>query len=240
MKSTKAEKKAYTMEDFEKGLMLAGYISPNTISEVKERNELEKYEKELKKQNQEFFFKRVVLAAEIAYQLHNEITFGHVKFQKMVYLCEHASQMNINDRYVKQVAGPYDRKFMHSIDKELQRNKWFKVERIIQNSKARFKYVPLEKCENYKNYYSSYFDTAEQKIAYLIELFKKVKTDTIEIVATIYGCLIELKEQHITINEENLLNGFYMWSEAKSRFQKEHVIATWKWMEEKNIVPIYS
>src|SRR5690606_33527387 len=38
------------------------------------------------KKNKALFFKRVVLAAEIVYNLHNERTFGHVKLQKLMYL----------------------------------------------------------------------------------------------------------------------------------------------------------
>jgi hypothetical protein len=128
MKSTNNERKTFSMEDFEKGLMLAGLISPKTTTEINERKEPERYEQTLKKEKKELYFKRAVLAAEIAYQLHSDFTFGRIKFQKMVYLCEHVADMNLEERYSKQAAGPFDNKFMHSIHTEFTRQKWFEVE----------------------------------------------------------------------------------------------------------------
>ena len=37
--------KKVTFEDFKKGLMLAGYIKPNSLTELQEKKLLEKYEK---------------------------------------------------------------------------------------------------------------------------------------------------------------------------------------------------
>src|ERR1035438_5815843 len=41
------------------------------------------------------YFKRIVLAAEITSQLYNEPTFGHVKFQKLFYLCEKLADIKL-------------------------------------------------------------------------------------------------------------------------------------------------
>lgn len=87
----------------------------------------------------QIYFRRVVLAAEIASKLHDQPTFGHVKFQKLVYLCEQVSSMNLHSSYSKQAAGPYDRKFMHSIDKEFNKQKWFDVK--LENKDGRNKYL---------------------------------------------------------------------------------------------------
>ena len=55
MKSIK-KIKPFSLEDFEKGLMLAGYLSPTSISEVNERKELEEYEKKLDSEKGKTFF----------------------------------------------------------------------------------------------------------------------------------------------------------------------------------------
>lgn len=228
------------MEDFEQGLMLAGLITPASIKELHERETLKEHEafvnnKNIK--NEKTFFKRVTLAAEIASQMYEEPTFGRIKFQKLVYLCENAALMNLNDRYVKQVAGPFDNKFMHSIETQFKKNEWFRVERKIDGKYNRSVYVPLEKVDGYKKYYSTYFKMHDQKIQYILDLFKKEKTDVTEIAATLYACIIELKKEGNLISEENLLAKFYAWSAAKSRFNKQIVLDTWAWMIDKQIVP---
>ena len=135
MKSTSKKKNLFSLEDFEKGLMLAGYISPYNSDELVEREILNDYENQKEEKRKSSYFKRAVLAAEITCQLHAESTFGHVKLQKLMFLCEHASNMNLNDLYLKKAAGPFDNKFMHSIDKELAKQKWFTAKRKKSNQK---------------------------------------------------------------------------------------------------------
>src|SRR4051812_3853195 len=104
MKSTKIKKSSFKMEDFEHGLMLAGLITPGSAQELNELEALQELEAssiKTKPTKNNTFFKRVVLAAEIASQMHKEPTFGRIKFQKLVYLCEHAASINLNERYSK-------------------------------------------------------------------------------------------------------------------------------------------
>ncbi len=237
MKSIKT-KEPFTMEDFEKGLMLAGFITPASTSELHDREVLEEYERSSDNKQNNVFFQRVTLAAEIAFQLHSESTFGRIKFQKLVYLCEHSANMNLNDRYAKQVAGPFDNKFMHSIESQFKKNKWFEVEKIKGEKYTRSVYKPLDNIEGYKKFYTAYFKDHLTKIQYLIDLFRKLKTDTAEIAATLYACIIELKNEKSLINEHTLLAKFYTWSDAKTRFKRETVLETWEWMKEKGLIPV--
>lgn len=240
MKSIKTNTQKFSFEDFEEGLMLAGHISPSSIEDFAKREKLKQFENKLqainKKSNQKTFFKRVVLAAEIANNLYNEPTFGHIKFQKLVYLSEHITKMNLNYRYSKQAAGPFDNKFMHSIDTQFEKNKWFKIEKIEENSFKRFKYSPLENCENYKKYYDSYFSNEREAIQNLIETFRKKRTDSVEITATIFACLIELKNKQ-NFTKEDLLTVFYNWSKEKKRFTQNEVLSNWEWMQEIGLTP---
>lgn len=240
MKSTKTNTQIFSFEDFEEGLMLAGHISPSSLEDIAKKEKLEEYEKKLetvnKKTNQETFFKRVVLAAEIANNLHTEPTFGHVKFQKLVYLSEHIADMNLNFRYSRQAAGPFDNKFMHTIDSQFEKNKWFKIEKIEENNIKRYKYSPLENCGNYKKYYESYFSNNKDEIQNLIETFRKKKTDSVEITATIFACLVELKDRD-NFTKNDLLTLFYNWSDKKKRFTQNEVVSNWEWMQEIGLVP---
>lgn len=240
MTSTKTKIQSFSMEDFEQGLMLAGLVTPSSAKELHEREILEEYEHSaLKKKTNtpNLFFKRVTLAAEIVSQMHEESTFGRIKFQKLVYLCEHAAAMQLNSRYSKQAAGPFDHKFMHSIEEMFAKNRWFKVEKESDGKFNRSVFIPLEKVDDYKKFYNGYFKSHLEKIQYILDLFKKLKTDTTEIVATLYACIIELEEDGVSITEENILKKFYSWSKAKERFDKKEVVKAWVWMKQNHILP---
>ncbi|MGN6604526.1 MAG: hypothetical protein ACTHK8_18855 [Ginsengibacter sp.] len=236
MKSTNNESNPFSMEDFEKGLMLAGLISPNTIEELQQRTILENFEKEQKASKSAQYFKRSVLAAKVASELHSEPTFGRVKFQKLVYLCEHVCKLNTQDRYEKFAAGPFDSKFMHSIEKEFEKQKWFKVEKEKKGTIIRSKYVPLSQCEKFKLYYERYFAQDANSINHIIKIFRREKTDFTEVAATLTACYFEIKEKNEVFSEELLLDKFYNWSKEKQRFDEKRVLTIWQWLNEKNII----
>lgn len=185
------------------------------------------------------FFKRVVLAAKIADELHNEPTFGHVKFQKLVYLGEQICSIDTEKRYVKQAAGPYDRRFMHSIDKALKKQNWFEVKK--DNGKyKRYFYIPLENLEKYNRYYHSYFSKDSQKIDWLISTFKNSKTDKVELIATLFSCWKELLNSQKEFSEDLLIDYFYDWSKEKKKFDIKEVQKGIQWMKNTNLVPLSS
>jgi hypothetical protein len=238
MKSTNYESRPFSMEDFEKGLMLAGFISPSTVEELKEREILENHQKEQKANKKAEYFKRAVLAAKIASDLHNQFTFGRVKFQKLVYLCEHVAKLHTEHRYQKFAAGPFDNKFMHSIEKEFAKQKWFRVEKEKKGTLMRSTYFPMEGCEKYKVYYDRYFDNTAHSIQYIIDLFKDKKTDFTEIAATLAACYFEILEKQEQFSEDLLLKKFYSWSEQKQKFVSKNVSLIWQWMKDKNVVVV--
>lgn len=238
MKSTN-KKKQFTIEDFEKGLMLAGYISPKNTTEIKEREALQKYDKEQAKQKKELYFKRAVLAAEIVNQLKDENTFGRIKFQKLVYLCENAMHMNIPDgRYQKFAAGPFDNKFMHSIYAEFKKQKWYGVLKVTEGKFTKPKYHELNNHSKYKVYYNRYFSDQDRSIQKIIELFRNERTHFTELVATIFYCWKEINDNNEVFTMELLYDRFYKWAEEKSKFSKTEINNAINWMKIENIVPI--
>ena len=52
-------KEKFSIEDFEKGLMLAGFISPQNEEEITEREILENHENKLKKEKGQIYFNEV-------------------------------------------------------------------------------------------------------------------------------------------------------------------------------------
>jgi len=237
MKSTDKNKKLFSFQDFEKGLMLAGYVSPINSEEVKEREVLTAYDKEQAKEKKNIYFKRTVLAAEIVNQMHSELTFGRVKFQKLVYLCENVCEMGLNKRYAKFAAGPFDSKFMHSINTEFKKQKWFKVEYRVDGKYKVPVYKKLEKFDKYKEYYKNYFSDNDSSIKKIIAIFRKEKTRQVELVATIFACVLELSESHSAINKENLIDLVYSWSIEKQKYSRTEIANTYDWMVANDIAP---
>ncbi|SHG30743.1 hypothetical protein [Flagellimonas flava] len=237
MKSTNNKKNYFTIEDFEKGLILAGYVTPQTENELEELEALDDYDSSLAKERSITYFKRAVLAAEIVNALKEELTFGRVKFQKLVYLCEHACNMNLQERYAKFAAGPFDNNFMHSINKEFKKQKWFDIR--IDNSKGYHKpiYSRTSHTEKYKIYYSRYFGEQNEAINKVIGLFRNTKTRQVELVATIYYCILEINENNDSRNIETLLTYFYKFDDSKKQFSKEEIKNKLGWMKENGIMP---
>lgn len=184
------------------------------------------------------YFKRAVLAAEIASQLYDEPTFGHVKLQKMVYLSEQICELKADAYYSKQTAGPYDRKFMHSIDSEFKRQKWFEVRIEKKGTYSKYKYNPLENVDKYKKYYSKYYSNFDNNIQWLIDTFKKRKTNDIELIATLFYCWKEIIESSDEFSESLLIENFYKWSQEKRKFTTEVVKVGIIWMRQNGLVPM--
>ncbi|SDL67425.1 type I restriction enzyme, S subunit/type I restriction enzyme M protein [Pedobacter sp. ok626] len=225
----------FSMDDFEKGLMLLGLISPKSIEEIQEKEELDDYERSLVKNKSTTYFKRAVLGAEIVTKLKNENTFGRIKFQKLVFLCEHISNMELS-RYVKQAAGPFDNKFMHSIDKEFKKQKWFDVKTVKSGDYTVKRYVPMENVESYNKYYKNYFSAYDEHIQFIIELFRHRKTEETELAATVLACVLELKESD-KIDRSNLMQVFYNWHDKKKRFTELQILTSFNWLKEKGLLP---
>jgi hypothetical protein len=237
MKSMKP-KKPFTQEDFEKGLMLLGLLLPSTEQDVQEKEALEQFEKEQGREKQQSHFRRVVLAAEIVSKLYSEPTMGRVKFQKLVYLCEYAAELELAHRYQKQTAGPFDNKFMHSVDKELKGNKWFESKLISSGDIRRTVYQPMSNAEGYKGYYNSYFGKLDDSIQLVIQLFRKQSTDKTELAATVHYCLCELASTGRLVSQAALVKLFFDWSKAKSKFSEQAVVESAHWLKENGLTDI--
>jgi type I restriction enzyme S subunit len=186
---------------------------------------------------QQNYFMRVVLAAEIAYQLHNEPTFGSVKFQKLVYLCEHVSKMNFTTFYTKQTAGPFDSRFMYSIRKEFERLKWFNVTKKREGKYEKVKFAPMSEIETYKTYYQKYFRETDDGIQFLIQTFRTTYTREVELVATIFACWEETISEQNVLSDHLIINKVYNWAKEKEKFQPSEISRQLRKMQELGIYP---
>lgn len=177
--------------------------------------------------------KLLSLAAEITFQLHTEPTFGHLKLQKLIYLCQQLKHMDLAADFKQHAAGPYDPVMARYLDKEFKDHEWFSYD-----PKRALKYKPLSRCNDHRSAFNRYFAKDVSEIYDLIGLFRTSKSDHIEIVATLFACWLRLLEKKLPVAEEQLLKDFYAWSEEKKEFSQNEVLNGLKWMKQNSIVPL--
>mgnify|MGYP003146577656 CR=1 FL=1 len=178
------------------------------------------------------FHRRTVLAAEIVFKLHKENTLGHLKLQKLIYLCQHSAQMNLHTNFLKQAMGPYDNRLMRSLDKKFRENQWFTF-----SSNDYLKYQPLEKVGGHREWYERYFSNELSDIDFIIEKFRKFRTRNVELIATVFACWKEIIEEKQLLNDEILIKKFYDWHPDKSKFKREEILDTIEWMNSEGFYP---
>lgn len=208
---------------------------PNTIYQKEEKKIVEKVKKVKVlpiKLNPVDVYKRTLLAAEIVFQLKDTHTLGHLKLQKMLYLCQEIENMSLPMNFLKQAMGPYDNQLARSLDKQFLEKKWF----TYQKGEP-LKYKPLENCGKHKEDFQKYFETEAEQINYLINKFKKFTSNQIEAVATLYACWKEAIEKKELITDKLIITKFYQWSKEKEKFREDNLIKALDWMRRNSIEP---
>lgn len=180
------------------------------------------------------YHKRTVLAAEIVFQLHEEWSLGHLKLQKLIFLCQNSIGMALHTQFLKQAMGPYDPKLMRSIDSKFLQNRWFRYDK---NSNQ--KYLPLENMGAHREWYQRYFSNEAENIQTLIDLFRKMKTHQVELIATLYSCWMETLNEKSQFDSKTVISKFYAWSEEKQKFSTNQINNAMDWMLDNRIYPIY-
>ena len=82
-----------------------------------------------------------------------------------------------------------------------------------------------------------YFIKSTSIINKLISLFRNEKTQTSEIVATLYYAWKEQKANNTLVNENSLIKGFYEFHQEKRKFTKEQIKEGYDFMMKHKIYP---
>jgi type I restriction enzyme S subunit len=179
-------------------------------------------------------FQRAVLAAEIVSRLHKEPTFGRVKFQKILYLCEHHLGMNLGGNYRREAAGPFDNALMRSVQSQIEKQKWFH----IAKDEARSTFIPLEKAGGHKKYYDNYWSDYQEGLDSLIALLRRIKSEPCEIITTLFAAWNDILIEGMTVTDDAIIRDVRTnWHESKKRFSTDRLKKALQWMREKDLVP---
>ena len=175
-------------------------------------------------------FAKQVLGGKIVKVFMSDKNFTHIKFQKLQYLAEQIIEEDLDWNYYRQMAGPYDNKFMHSVFNRLEKNSWFRIRGD--------KYHPLGKVNDIDKYYQNYFGDKSEKLNNLFGLLQKGTEKFCEAIATIYAVWnnhIILKQE---FNKEHVKTDFFDWSNRKTVvFTEDEFEKALVWMQKHDIVP---
>ena len=180
-------------------------------------------------------FQRAVFAAEIIHRLHDEPTFGHVKCEKLIFLCEKRCGVDTGSKYHRQAAGPYDNTALRSIDKQIEKQGWFAAQKV----QGRYRYVPLAKSGGHTTYFNRYFQEVESTFSNVVETFRTAKTEQCEIVATLYAAWEDLLLAGEDVTENRLVEEVLTrWHPSKKRIEEERWRSAVDWMKGRDFAPV--
>lgn len=179
-------------------------------------------------------FKRTVLAAEIVSRMHEDNTFGRMKFQKLLYMCEHHLDFDLEGHYERYAAGPFDHEMMNSVESELQKQQWFRTVGTEQGHH----YKPLPKAGGHKEYFQQYWSAQSPQFENLMKLFRPMKSEQAGIVATLYAVWNDFLIQGIQPSHEQIVTEVLTnWDDSKKKIAKKQWLKALPWMIEKQIIP---
>lgn len=181
------------------------------------------------------YFRRTVFAAEIIDRLCDEPTFGHVKFQKCLFVAQHHLGVgDFEESYKRMAAGPYDNRLVRSVDSQLEKSRWFKAEK----SGDRYAYRRLDKAGGHRKYFDSYFGDHADQLAKLLDLFRPLDTDRAEIVATLYAVWNDFLIRGEAFDDDKIVAEVLTnWHDRKKRFDDAIWRRALNWMRDKGLVP---
>lgn len=180
------------------------------------------------------YFRRSVLAAEIADRLCEERTFGHVKMEKLIFLTEHLCHIDIDSHYHRDAAGPYDNRALRSIDSQMKKQKWFEAKKEDKG----YRYIPMQNRGGHKKYFEKYYADVMPMFDKIIDIFRSSTTEQCEIVATLYSAWDDLLQSHQSFTDDDILNEVLNnWHESKKRISRNRWQTELDWMRANGFMP---
>lgn len=184
---------------------------------------------------------RAVLSAEIVSRLWQERTFGRVKHQKVLHVCEHIGRLSeIKGEYRRKAAGPLDNKLIYSVESELKKQDWFETYEV-KSSSGKYvghRYRPLCKAGGHRVYFDKWWPYQSRTIIELIELMRPWKTQRCEIFSTVYAAWNDLIIWGKPVTDQFILREILeQWHEGKKSIPEHRWRSEITWIRQKGLVP---
>lgn len=210
---------------------------PGVVSIKNDTKEPTKFDKILER--------RRVAASFVINELSNDDNLGAVKLAKILYIADQECDLDLDAKYLKDVAGPMDgRMFYNSkiglfpdqkssiigkiLEKTFKKGGETKVFKKISPSSGTQKFA-----ENIENVFGKKSTTLKN----IVKIFKPLSTDNAEAVATLYACWNDLIISNKSFSDEDIIKNFFKWSAKKKRFNVKDLHKTLTWMRSKKLIP---
>jgi type I restriction enzyme S subunit len=184
----------------------------------------------------DFKFARKTLSAEIVHRLHNEPTFGRVKHQKILHLCEHIAQLKeIDGHYSRQTAGPLDGRMLHDVEAHFKKQEWYAE---VPRESFGHAYQPLAKAGGPANDFAALWPDRVEQIRDLIELMRRWDTDMCELFATAYAAWNDILIWGREPTDDAILHEvLHRWHPDKRRFTRQRWQSMLDWIRREGYAP---
>ena len=179
---------------------------------------------------------RAVLSAEIVQQLHLEPTFGRIKYQKILHLCEYMAGIEeIQGEYHRDAAGPFDNRLVYSVEAELKKQKWFEP---YEREKFGHGYRPLSKSGGHRKYFERWWTDKQPIIDKVIERMRTWKTLDCEIFSTAYAAWNDLIIWGKQVTDDAIVHEILeRWHKSKKQVSEERWRKAIAWMQKDGFTP---
>ncbi|WP_281983791.1 hypothetical protein [Thalassorhabdomicrobium marinisediminis] len=180
-------------------------------------------------------FKRSVLAAYIADTLCDHPTFGRVKFQKLLHLCEaHLEIQEVAGNYHRDAAGPFDTQMMRSVHSQIEKQGWIAP---MKGDKG-WTYARGEKVDGYRDHFDRYYGDRKETLEDLLALIAPMKTQQAEIVSTAFAAWNDLLLEGKAPSDDRIVDLILNdWTESKKAISADRWHSALAWMREKGLTP---
>ena len=184
---------------------------------------------------------RAVLSAEIVGRLWKERTFGRVKHQKVLHLCEYVGQLTeIRGEYRRKAAGPLDNKLIYSVEAALKKQNWFETYELKSASGkcVGHGYRPLPNAGAHRVYFERWWSQQSPTIVNLIELMRPWTTQRCAILSTVYAAWNDLIIWGKPVTDESILTEVLEnWHEGKRSIPEHRWRSEIDWIHKQGLVP---
>jgi Type I restriction modification DNA specificity domain len=182
---------------------------------------------------------RVIVGAEIIHRHQGNPKFGHVKLQKLMFLAEaHAGISELQGKYLREAAGPYDRALIEGLDRSLEANGFYRASKSERIDEA-VAYAPLAKAGKHGTDLKVLLGTRTEALVNLINLLSDFDKRSVEAIATLYAVWNDAMMDGQKPNDAAIINGVLTeWHSEKGEKFKEADLRHWlDWMKRNKLIP---
>lgn len=182
---------------------------------------------------------RRLVAAEIIHDHRNVAYLGRIKVHKIMFLAEaHANINEINGRYRRQAAGPFDGAMIDDVEAGLRQDRFYDAAEDPSSQRGRIIFTPLDNAGGHKPTLEAILGDRVVELRRVIGLVQDFSTENTEAIATLYAVWNDALIDGEQPDNDRIIRGFREeWHEAKQRFTEEN-LSTWlDWMRRNDLVP---